>query len=299
MWKSEIKSANFGTHLLCYVRTALILFIFMGTIGLELKATGPDDEGKDFVRTYNWEYASKSYSFTYRIPWATYNYYQERPRYYRNYAVYSYESKDHPFIDGFSKALKMEAAEKGLNNWETIGFVTAFVQDLSYVRESGEYPKFPVETLADKGGDCEDSSILLATLLDRMGYDVLLVNPPGHMAVALACKNCTGPAYEKDGRKYYYIETTGSGFDVGEIPKEYKETKDKLFRLKAEPEELWVFSAQPGKDTGGNPAYYVYENDDTGVEHSGENRILTTTIVRTITINGETYTTTTVVRRIE
>lgn len=294
-----MKNAKVGDPLLFIARAGLSLLILLGITGLQAKAGVNDNDGKDFVRTYSWEYAGKTYSFSYRIPWDTYNYYQERPRYYRNYAVYTYESKEFPFIQGFSNALRMEAEEQGLNKWETIGFVTAFVQQLPYERESGEYPKFPVETLADKGGDCEDSSILLATILDRMGYDMLLVNPPGHMAVALACKNCSGPAYEKDGRKYYYIETTGTGFDVGEIPKEYKTTKDKLFRLKAEPEELWVFSAKPGKDEDGSPSYYVYENDDTGVRHSGETRILTTTIVRTITINGETYTTTTVVRKIE
>ncbi len=299
MWKSEIKNALRGTALLSSARLSLLVLFLLGINGFQARANGLDDDGKDFVRTYSWEYGGESYSFSYRIPWATYNYYQERPRSYRNYAIYTYESEDHPFIRGFANALQLEAREHGLNSWETIGFVTAFVQQLPYVKEAGEYPKFPVETLADRGGDCEDSSILLATLLDRMGYDMLLVNPPGHMAVALACKNCTGPAYEKDGRKYYYIETTGKGFEVGEIPKEYKTSKDKLFRLKVEPEELWVFSAEPGKERSGSPAYYVFENDDTGIQHSGETRILTTTIVRTITINGETYTTTTVVRKIE
>jgi len=256
-------------------------------------------DGKDFVRSYSWEHNGESYAFSYRIPWKTYDYYQERPRTYRNYAVYSYESKDHPFIEGFVKALKLVATEHDLNGWESIGMVASFVQSLGYVRESGEYPKFPVETLADKGGDCEDSAILLATLYDRMGYDVLLVNPPGHMAVALACRNCEGPAYEKDGRKYYYIETTGSGFKVGEIPKEYRETKDKLFRLSAQPSELWVFSADPSLQKGGEATYYVSESDDTGTMLAGETRIMTTTITRTVTINGETYTTTTVVQKIE
>lgn len=260
--------------------------------------SAPND-GKDFVRSYAWDYNSESFAFSYRIPWETYNYYQERPRTYRNYAVYSYESKDHPFIEGFAKALRLVAEDHELNGWESIGMIAAFVQHLGYVRESGEYPKFPVETLADKGGDCEDSAILLATLYDRMGYDVLLVNPPGHMAVALACKNCEGPAYEKDGRKYYYIETTGSGFKVGEIPKEYRETKDKLFRLSAAQEELWVFAADPSLQKKGDASYYVSETDDSGVLLAGETRILTTTIVRTVTVNGKTYTTTTVIRKIE
>ena len=259
------------------------------------RATGDED----FVRTYTWVHGGETYGFSYRIPWKTYNFYQEKPRVYHNYAVYTYEHAEHTFLDGFAKALTMEAKGKGMDEWQTINFVVSFVQGLQYKKETGEYPKFPVETLADKGGDCEDTAILLAGLLERMGYDAVLVNPPGHMAVALACKNCKGSAFEQSGRRYFYIETTSAGFSVGELPKEYAEKEVKLIRLRATDEELWVLRANPEDYKQRTPVYYVLDEGDSGVVHSGETRIVTTTTVRTVTINGKTYTTTTVRRHLE
>lgn len=274
-----------------------VVICTLSSLSQEIQAKSTD-EG-DFVRTYTWDYAGEEYGFTYRIPWKTYNFYQEKPRVYHNYAVYTYEHKDHAFLGSFAKALTYEAKSKGLDEWQTINFVVAFVQSLQYKREAGEYPKFPVETLADKGGDCEDSAILMAALLDRMGYDAVLVNPPGHMAVALACKNCQGSAFEKSGRKYFYIETTSSGFAVGELPKEYQGQEVKLIRLNASEDELWVLHVDPDEFKERGPVYYVQEEGDTGVVHSGQTRIITTTTIRTITVNGKTYTTKTVTQRME
>lgn len=274
----------------------MVLCVIVGTISPTTAKAGGDE---DFVRTYTWEHNGETQGFTYRFPWKTYNFYQEKPRVYRNYAVYTYEHEDHTFLGGFAKALTMEAKAKGLDDWQTINYVVSFVQGLQYKKETGEYPKFPVETLADKGGDCEDTAILLAALLERMGYDAVLVNPPGHMAVALACKNCKGAAFEQSGRKYFYIETTSKGFSVGELPKEYAGSEVKLIRLKASEDDLWVLRADPEEYKRRTPVYYVQEEGDSGVVHSGETRIITTTTVRTVTINGKTYTTTTVRRHIE
>jgi len=60
---------------------------------------------------------------------------------------------------------------------ETIDFVGSFVQQLPYTSDRvttpyDEYPRFPLETLYEKGGDCEDTAILAATILKEMGYDV-------------------------------------------------------------------------------------------------------------------------------
>lgn len=273
--------------------------VVFALLGMQQQAIGQGSSSSDFTRTYTWSYEGEEYGFSYRFPWKTYNFYQERPRVYSNYAVYTYEHPDQEFLKGFASALTREARSHGLSDWQTINYVIAFVQSLSYKREIGEYPKFPVETLADQGGDCEDSAILLAALLDRMGYDAVLVNPPRHMAVALACENCKGASYEKSGRQYFYIETTSTGFAIGDMPKEYIGQEVKLIRLQASPEELWVLRAEPGKTHHGTPAYYVVEEDNTEIEHAGETRIITTTTVRTLTINGKIYTTTTVTRRWE
>lgn len=75
------------------------------------------------------------------------------------------------------------------------------------------------------GGDCEDKAILLAALLRSLGYRTALLvfkGDPGHMAVGVDCPDCWGSYYLKDGVKYFYLETTGPGWYVGEVPEEYR-----------------------------------------------------------------------------
>ena len=57
-----------------------------------------------------------------------------------------------------------------------------------------------MKTLFERGGDCEDTSILVTALLDRMSYDTV------------------------DDRRYYNLETTGEGFKIGHIPSDFTET---------------------------------------------------------------------------
>lgn len=275
----------------------------IGLVGLCLLFGGATSAnptpGEDFVRKYKWMFDDEVYEMSYSIPWKVYNFYESKPRVYENYAVYAYEHADYTFLNDFAQALKQKASEEGLSDWQTIRFIVSFVQHLTYVRETGEYPKFPVETLADRGGDCEDTSILLAALLDRLGYDIMLVNPPGHMAIALACRNCEGTSFAKGERRYFYIETTSTGFEVGELPKEYIGNKVNLFPLKASEQELWVLNAKPNQAPDRSTVYYVQEEGGQGVRHAGPQRVITTTTTRTITINGRTYTKTTVSHRLE
>ncbi len=68
--------------------------------------------------------------------------------------------------------------------------VTGFLQSLpnaslDTTAAYDDYPKYPLETLIDGGGDSEDASILAANLLDLMGYSTVLLGFPGHMAVGL------------------------------------------------------------------------------------------------------------------
>lgn len=108
---------------------------------------------------------------------------------------------------------------------DKIEFVASFVQEaLPYVPEEGEYPKYPVETLVE-GGDCEDKAILLASFFKAMGYKTALIifdGNPGHAAVGVECPGAIGSYFEKDGIKYFYIETTNKGWRLGQIPPEYK-----------------------------------------------------------------------------
>lgn len=164
-----------------------------------------------------------------KIPVSLYDYYQELPRPpTKNYSVYVTHPLDDPFIDMLIDKIIKAAQQEGFTEYQTVEFATAFVQSLPYAVDSvttpyDEYPRYPIETLIDKGGDCEDSAILLASIINGMGYGVVLITLPNHVAVGIkGGENIYGTYYEYGGSKYYYTETTGEGWKVGELPDEYK-----------------------------------------------------------------------------
>jgi hypothetical protein len=69
--------------------------------------------------------------------------------------------------------------------------------------------KFPVETVVDKAGDCDDKSLLLAGLLSREGYAVALLSfgPENHMAVGIG-----SDAYRYRDTNYTFLETTNISY---------------------------------------------------------------------------------------
>ncbi|KAF1078946.1 hypothetical protein [Methanogenium sp. MK-MG] len=103
-------------------------------------------------------------------------------------------------------ALRAGASGKEESSDEYPEFLTVYVQSLAYNTSPDEAgPKFPVETVIEKAGDCDDKSILLAGLLSREGYNVSLFYFPddSHMAVGIATDE---PGYRDSG--YLFIETT-------------------------------------------------------------------------------------------
>jgi len=101
------------------------------------------------------------------------------------------------------------------------------VQSLAYTHDIAstghdEYPRYPVETLVDQGGDCEDTAILLCKVLHTMGYDVVLLRLPSHIAIGVPrTERFCGTFYTHNGTSYFYLETTGEAGRAGVIPAEY------------------------------------------------------------------------------
>jgi hypothetical protein len=125
--------------------------------------------------------------------------------------------------------LNETTAELGYGDYDKVSFVLAFVQSLPYTSDNvtegyNEYPRFPIETLVDGGGDCEDTSILFATITLIMGYGTVYLNPTGHYAVGILGSGITGTYWEHpegSNRTYYYCETTGDNFKIGQLPLEF------------------------------------------------------------------------------
>lgn len=106
------------------------------------------------------------------------------------------------------------AKEHALTSDEYIELLTTYVQNIPYKTSGGEI-KFPIETVINDWGDCDDKSILLAGLLDKKGYDagVFLFKKDNHMAAGV--KGGSQTDYENSG--YSIIETTMYAY-IGEIP---------------------------------------------------------------------------------
>ncbi|HWR25517.1 MAG TPA: hypothetical protein VN278_04695 [Methanosarcina sp.] len=185
----------------------------------------PESPGKS-SRTYLWDYKGYSWHLTLLLDDKLYNEYKSRTRN-RDYDLFASDPSEDSLIKNIGDTLLSLSKEHGLDKDEIPGLCVSFVQSLNYtsdITSSGydQYPRFPYETLYENGGDCEDTSILSVALLQEMGYDVVLLELPEHMAIGIKCDpEKEGKFFEYNGSRYYYLETTGDNWEIGEVPKEY------------------------------------------------------------------------------
>jgi hypothetical protein len=115
-----------------------------------------------------------------------------------------------------------------LRQSDVVNLVAKFTQSLPHSDKDvktayDDYPRYPLETLADQGGDSEDTSILVATLLTLLDYDVVLLsfqNEP-YVAVGVNLSTSGGKYWEYQGTRYYYLGTTGDYRKLGETPTQF------------------------------------------------------------------------------
>ncbi|MDK2975509.1 MAG: hypothetical protein PWP08_1880, partial [Methanofollis sp.] len=131
------------------------------------------------------------------------------------YQAFADDPHQESLYSGLLDALSSIRDERGLDSDRYLELIAAFVQSIPYEdHPAGAPPKFPVETVAERAGDCDDRSLLLAALLARAGYDVVLLDftADSHMGVGVAADANT---YGSTG--YAFIETTDVNF-VGVVP---------------------------------------------------------------------------------
>jgi hypothetical protein len=189
---------------------------------------------------YEWTYRSEQWQWELPIPLSVYIEYLEKPRppVIKDYVHMARDLNDDHYIDMIVSQTNVVSLTRDFTDRRKIGYVVAFVQNLTYLvdettKSSYEYPKYPIETLFDRGGDCEDTSILLAAILDRLGYDVALLYLPNarHVAVGIFIPKAYGAFYEYDGKKYYYIDTAYGAYRIGKIPPEITDKSAQVYPL--------------------------------------------------------------------
>ena len=201
----------------------------------------PKTGGSEKSYTYfSWEYDGKLRTWELEIPTDTLEFYQKiRPE---NTGGWSYFPK---FIVPNDKTVDIVASAceneiKSNSHWDYYGqvnFVSSLVQNLVWTDDETieyagklyvDYPRYPTQTFFDRTGDCEDHAIAAAAILRNLDRSVELIavyDMPGggaHMAIGVwGHDSCTGTYLTKNGKKYFYIETTGPS-DFGEFPQQWK-----------------------------------------------------------------------------
>jgi transglutaminase-like putative cysteine protease len=192
---------------------------------------------------YTWEFPSRP-GFGSRMPGShffteltinkqRYIQYQQRPRELNPQEFDTYVTISIPEIEALADQLSQLAQAQHYSAYDQLCNTLAFVQqticytdDLS--PQTGkliEYPKYPLETLVEKKGDCEDQSILAAALLAALGYKVALLILPVHVALGVAGfddKPGSRVVHPASGVRYLYAETTAPNWLPGEVPLQFR-----------------------------------------------------------------------------
>lgn len=124
-----------------------------------------------------------------------------------------------------SVAFEKIGTAEGLTKEQLAEVVLNFVQAIPFVTDKTavsmpDYHSYPAETLAIGIGDCEDLSIIAAATLRNLSYDVVLLNPIGHIAIGVTGE-FKGYKVDYEGKSYYYGEPTVPGWHLGEMPAEF------------------------------------------------------------------------------
>lgn len=207
-----------------------------------------DDSGEGFDRealegAYNLRFEGstqgQSWATSFYIYKSAYVSVLEEPRG-RSRPEYVSYAQQQGFADELTGILSDEAEANGFTTKNTkVEFVIDFIQNLPYVPDDvskgfDDYTKFATETITEAGGDCEDTAVMLAAVLQAppFEYDTVLIELPGHMAVGVyGSEDLPGVYYEYEGRRYYYVETTGTGWGIGDLPDIYRDKDAYIYQV--------------------------------------------------------------------
>lgn len=152
-----------------------------------------------------------------------------------DYTAWMKEPGNQAYTSYLAKDLDLTAKTCGYDRYETADFILSFV-GAAIPYKLADLPTFPGQTLM-AGSDCEGKSILYASVLKKLGYQVcfLVFDPAkanskqGHVAVGIVFSKDELPQngnskvyFSNDGGKtrYYFAETTEKDWHVGNIEKQ-------------------------------------------------------------------------------
>jgi len=188
-----------------------------------------------YLKSFKWTFRMVDYQFSYTFDPKRYSYFVNQPHKISEYRDYlNFATVNEPALIDIANILHNISLEEDFDLLREIDFIISFSQSLKYSEDNitagvGEYPRYPVETLVDQTGDCEDTSALLISLVEILGFNASIILIPdawegyGHAAVGINVTGATGVHYilnegESNEISYYYAETTAPGWRLGEMP---------------------------------------------------------------------------------
>lgn len=217
------------------MRARLHLILFLVIVSLTASAHTVVELNGYFEVKHSWKYNGKECSVTLNISTDLYDYFRND----REHLAYAYQFNDGELPPNYYSfmlsehdrplmhVLAQEFSRYAFTEKDRIGLALTFVQSLPYAYDADskgkeEYVRYPVETLVDGCGDCEDKVSLLVALFYEMDIDFVLLVLPEHMALGVHCDEVEADQYMLfQGKKYYYLETTMPNWQIGQIPQDY------------------------------------------------------------------------------
>jgi hypothetical protein len=206
---------NVGVIVIKLAMVGLIVILAVPTVQLIVNTdiNSSDDSLSDDATAYCWFGTSDRYEISLSVSEDVYHSYQNIKtfRFGNDYQIYKFVTPNDAEISDIADQLK--DLSSGMNDVEISNFVNKFVSKLvTYVSDDEshgmvDYYQFPYETVFLRTGDCEDFSLLYASIMESMGYDCVLVCSSNHVMVGVAV-NGYGNYVTHHGRDYYLMETT-------------------------------------------------------------------------------------------
>jgi|GEM_PF-2809920 len=226
-----------------------VVFVSHGKSSRAQAVTQSNDDKEIIRKDFKWKYKGIEFICQLDTSRGGYMMYKTRPRVYGDFSVYVSDPSDDEAINFLASIFKNAAAENRFSHNDTINLIISFVQSLKYTTDKAtsgydEYPRYPVETLIEEGGDCEDTAILMSSILKAMGLNVVMIQfqgragGQGHIGVGLAIQDPSSfsPPYKSrlftdEGVSYAYIETTVDNYMIGQMPEEYESASGQVVHL--------------------------------------------------------------------
>lgn len=145
-----------------------------------------------------------------------------------------------PISDNFRQQVidQLKSKVAGLNTFDGVRKLLSYVQfGFDYMTDNDQYGhekvNFPEENFFYPANDCEDRSILFATLVREIyGLDVALLHYPNHISTAVDFRDPTikGDAINIDGHHYVMCDPTFIGAQIGMSQPQYRDIRPEVYK---------------------------------------------------------------------